>query len=264
VNIRVYEASTDLIQALSPQSAIGLNLDYFQKALALNTVGVPETREQFLEISSQVAASSQVSYEDKVKFVQAASDAMQKQLEDTPMDSRYLLFYGSFLDNIGQYKPAIPFLEKARDYSPNKQTILFSLGSGYLMTGQYDEAFNTFQKAYQLDTSFGQAKELYAASAVYSKKLDVVTELYGNATPLVDSIAKAYANTSDYASALKIVRAEIAADPNNAAAHLLIASIYVKKGDSVDAVSELKKAETLDPKYTASADQLIKQLQAGK
>ena len=264
VNVRVYEASTDLIQALSPQSSIGLNLDYFQKALAFNTVGGPETREQFLEISSQVAASSQVSYDDKVKFVQAASDAMQQQLKDTPMDSRYLLFYGNFLDNIGQYKPAIPFLEKARDYSPNKQTILFALGSGYLMNNQYDEAFSTFQKAYQLDTNFGQAKELYAASAVYSKKLDVVKELYGSATPIVDSIAKAYTNTGDYASALKIVRTEIVADPNNAATHLLIASIYVKEGDKVAAISELKKAETLDPKYASSADQLIKQLQTGK
>ena len=232
--------------------------------MALNTIGVPETREQFLEISSQVAAASQVSYDDKIKFVQAASEAMQQQMKDTPLDARYFLFYGSFLGNIGQYQQAIPFLERAMDYSPNKQSILFALGSGYLMNNQYEDAFNVFQKAYQLDTSFGQAKELYAAAAVYDKKLDIVTGLYGTPTPLIDSIAKAYANTNNYASALKIVNAEIAADPNNAATHLLLASIYVKQNDNADAIAELKKAETLDPKYASSADDMIKQLQAGK
>ena len=261
--IKPYQASADLINALTPQqTGVNTNLDYFQKALALQTIGVPEIREQFLEIASQVAESSQVADADKIKFVQAAANAMSQQLKDTPHDARYFLFFGSFLDSIGQYQQAIPALETARDNSPEKQTILFALGSGYLLNKRITDAFAVFQKAYQLDPSFGQAKELYAAAAVYAKQPTIVMQLYGTVTPLADNIAKAYANIGDFASALKIANGEIASDMNNANHHLLLASIYIKEGNNkAAAIAELKKAETLDPSYASTADSLIQQLQ---
>jgi tetratricopeptide (TPR) repeat protein/O-antigen ligase len=258
-----YAAAQALIQAITPQQTLGIegNYDFFRKALDLNTVGRPEVREQILQITSQVAGASNLPAEIQQKFLTLAEEEFKKQFEESPNDARYYLFFGTFLTNLGQPNEAITYLEKARELSPRKQTILFALGSAYIDAQEYAKGFEVLKEAYEYETSNGEAKEYYAAAALYVGKPEIVKELYGNDTPGITRIARAYADLKKFDKAITTVKKVIEANPNDASSHLLLASFYIDTHNNAAAIAEIRKAIELNPDFTAQGEAIIKQLQ---
>jgi O-antigen ligase len=183
--IAPYVSSSELITALSYQNyglqqASGVNTDpyyetaieNYQSALAYQTEGKEEIREQIVEGAGSVIASA-ASNNVKGAYYNLARQQMEEQLKETPNDARYWLFYGSFLTHVGASSTdplvveGISDLEKAHELSPNKQTILFELGAAYLNAGQYPNAMSTFKEAYELDTDYQDAKLYYVLSLFY-------------------------------------------------------------------------------------------------
>jgi O-antigen ligase/tetratricopeptide (TPR) repeat protein len=261
--IRPWVSSSDLIYAMEPQSTgLQTNIDLFEASLSNGMGGdLSEIREQFMQVSGEVAASQQVPNSTKLSFVNAAVGEMEKQLAKTPNDVRELIFYGSFLDEIGQSQSSLQYFEKARELAPGRQDVLYGLGTAYVDLKQYDQAYAAFKASYELDTEDPLAKSYYASGAVYDKHPETLQALFGTLYPHDDKVARAYLDLGDYVQAELIASEEISQDPNNISAHLFLAGAYLKEGKNAQALVELKKVEALDPSYASQLDPVISQLE---
>ncbi|MFA6340938.1 MAG: O-antigen ligase family protein [Candidatus Paceibacterota bacterium] len=237
-NARPINTNLNLIRSLQGyQEGPSKNLEYFKKVFSYNSFGLSEAREQLSGITLQVVASnSDASF--KQEFADFTFAQMEEQLKKTPDDARYQFFMGVFLDNMHQYQMAIPFLEKAIEQSPKKQTMMFELVKAYSYVGEKEKALALAKKAYELETKFADAKNDYIAAAILNNDNALMRELMGTTTT----------STSDM-----VVRA-----------YLIIAQDFLNKNDIGSAIATINKAVALVPGFKAQGDQVIKDIQSGK
>lgn len=238
VNIRPISANIYLIKGMQGyQEGVGKNIEYFKKALSYNTFANPEIREQLISITPKVYSLDGVDQKLKQDFVDLTLNEMDKQIKQTPNDARYQLFTGSFLKNMGQYQLAKPYFEKAVELSPTKQTMLFELITNLSILGERERALELAKRTYELDKSFGEAKNYYVASLILNSDTKTVEELIGrNATTTSDVIARAY---------------------------LIRASDFMKENDKYSAVSEIQKAIKMVPGFKEQGENMIQSIWKG-
>ena len=241
------------------------NIDSFKEAVSYNTIGLYETREQLMSVA-QGSLSNQT--EDSVKqgLVTLAQSELSRQLVETPNDARYYVLGGSFFQNIGDNKDALTLLTKAAELSPKKQTILFSLGSSYYADKKYTEALATFKQAYELDTSFPEAKKLYGLVAAYVGQ-DVITNTLLGPGPIMDArFLAAYKATKKYDLMIAYLEKNLAQKPTDIQAEVALAAGYMTIGNVTKTIAALKTAKTLttDAGVLTQIDAMIKDIQAGK
>ncbi len=230
VNIKPIEANTTLIQALqSYPEGPSKNLDYFNQALSYNTFGNAEIREQILNIAPQVV-QSQADTQVKQDFANLAYDEIQNQISQTPLDARYQFFAGVFLDNINQFSQATPFLEKAVEYSPTKQTMLLELAKNYAYAGQNDKALATAKQAYDEENSFDDAKQYYAAMMILNGQINAAKELMAGEGMSNDIFVRVY---------------------------LIMAEADIQKGDKSSAIAEINSAIQANSGFKDQGQQII-------
>ena len=238
VNIRPISANVYLIKGIQNQTeGITKNLEYLKKALSYNTFANSEIREQLVDLTPKIYS---LNIDEKVKqeFTDLTLNEMKKQIEQTPNDARYQLFIGRFLKNMGQYQIAKPYLEKAVELSPTKQTILFELISDLSILGEKEKALELSKKTYELDKSFNGAKEYYISSLILNDDMKTVKDMMGeNATTTSETIIRAY---------------------------LIKASGFAQKGEKSLAVSEVQKAIDIAPIFKEQGESIIKSIWGGK
>ena len=241
------------------------NVQAFKDALAYNTVGLYETREQLLDIAQKSTTGSS---DDKVKqdLVALAGQEIAEQLKETPNDVRYYVLGGTFMQNIGDYKDAAPFLLKAQTLSPSKQSILFAVGSNYFALGDSADAIATFKKAYELDTTFGEAKNLYALVAFYEGQTKITDSLLGPGPIMDPRFLGAYKNTKHYDLMIAYLEKGVVQNPNDIQARISLADGYVIIGSIDKAVTALQsiKKLTADPNASKQIDAWVVAVEAGK
>jgi O-antigen ligase/tetratricopeptide (TPR) repeat protein len=275
-NYKPIEANLDLIKALTqtqvvtasstPSTAYTVNnINSFKEAVSYNTIGLYETREQLFDIA---AKSLNTGSENSVKqgLVTLARSELTRQLAETPNDARYYVLGGSFYQNIGDYKDATPLLVKAVGLSPNKQTILFALGSNYFALKQYPETLATFKKAYELDKTFGEAKTLYGLVSLYAGQEKITNDLLGPGPIMDPRFLSAYKETKHYDLMIAYLEKNAAQKPNDIQSQIALADGYVVVGNRAKAVTVMQKIKTLvqDPSAQTQIDAIIKDIQAGK
>ncbi len=257
-----YATASTLIHAISPTSTgVQGNLNYFNEALSYDSVGIPEVREQLVQIGGQVIAAPNVTNDLKTKFAELIDEQYKAQFKLAPNDARYYYFYGSYLSNIGNSAAAIPWLMKARDLSPKKQQILFSLGAANITVGEYQKAFEIMKSAYESEKNNPQAQELYSAAAIYIGKTEIVKEIYGTDTPAVGNIARAYTDVKKFDKAKVVALKVIDEKPTDADGYLVLANIYIKLNDKAAAIATIKKAIELNPSFATQGNAIIQELQ---
>jgi O-antigen ligase len=239
VNVRPISANIYLIKGMQGyQEGVSKNLEYFKKALSYNTFANPEIREQLISITPKVYSLDGVDQKLKQEFVDLTFNQLKNQIVQTPDDARYQLFTGTFLKNMGQYDLARPYLEKAVELSPTKQTMLFELITDISILGEKEKALELAKKTYELDKNFGEAKDYYLASLILNNDTKIVEELMGkNATTTSDVIIRAY---------------------------LMRASDFMKKGDKNSAVGEIQKAIKMAPSFKEQGETMIQNVWKGQ
>jgi len=246
MNIRPIKANLILIKSISGQEysvkekkVVALTaeqtLEYFKKSLAFGTFADPEIREQLLSVAQNVALSSNAKDETKLAYLNFALDEMTKQASSTPDDARYQVFTGSFLNNLGRSDLALPFLEKSKELSPNKQTIAFQLIQCYLNLDERIKARDEAKRVYELDKSFEQPKMLYVSTLILTGDEDEALKLLGGVKSSDESITRAY---------------------------ITLAVDNYKKGLLYQAVIEINKAIDMNPSFETKGKQIIDQIWA--
>ncbi|MBX4210365.1 O-antigen ligase family protein, partial [Candidatus Parcubacteria bacterium] len=244
-NLKPIFAGENLIEAIRLHTVNGAsdpeaNLDYFKKGFSYNSFGSTEAREQLVQ-ASQMVYRANVDNKIKEDFFNLAYSEMQNQLKRTPNDARYQLFMGAFLDGVGMYDKALPFLLKAHELSPTKQTIDFEVGSNYLSQGQFDNAYNILKEAYDRNHAFQDALAIYATAAIYDKRFDeaskVLTEAFGTDLVNDDRIIRAYQFAGKFDKIQKIFEARIAQNPNDYNSYPPLAGAYLQLGQPAKAIA---------------------------
>lgn len=163
VNYNGYKQNTTLLRAISERSQEGLghNLALFKEAIAYDSYGTQEVREQLGQLSMNGFDGSKGVSEVQGKFISLAVSELTLQATKLPNDARYQVFAGSLLSRIGHFDEALSYLLRARELSPSKQTILFELGSAYYNKKDFTKAEEVFKEAYELAPQYEEAKKFY-------------------------------------------------------------------------------------------------------
>ena len=268
VNGRALAANSALLHGIAITTPDGLpdNLAQFKQALAYDTYGNQEAREQLVQISAQLA-SVNVSPEIKRQFFTLAIEQMKMQAEASPLDARFPLFLGMAEGAYGNYTDAAMALQQAHKLSPHKQTILFQIGSNAAIQNNMTAALATFKEAYELEPDNREARILYAIMLIRSSDDTAADQIL---TPLITSggaadarIASAYASRNQYNKILPIWQAHIKATPDDTQAYFTLAAAAYAAGDRNQAITMLQAAKQVTPAASTQIDTFIQQVKNG-
>lgn len=272
VNVKPFLANKALIQAMVPQKeGVLKNIAFFEKALAYNTFGTSEIREQVTQIAASIISSGNVPDDIKRALDALVRREMTKATERKD-DARAEILFGSYLHRVGAYDDAILHITHARTLSPGKQQIAVLLGSVYLSKGDTQTALAIMKEAYDLLPENPNTRDAYALAAIHAGNRPLAEELlipaYGTIAVLDDRFTAAFARRGDYQTVIAIWKTRIAEanarGEDSAQFHISLGSAYVAAGNRVGAVSELRKAILLDPKFKDQGEYLIREIEAGR
>ena len=158
--------------------AVKVQQDAFVNAIAMNTLGSIEAREQFLQIvvrMSQIKIPDDMPQGDKQTTVQALNNlllAARKDVKDSypanKEDVRMLSIYGMFFNGIGDPVSAEEVLTAGHVLAPNKQLLSFELIRSYLLQKKTKEAYALGRETYDLSTTCRDASKWLMMSASYA------------------------------------------------------------------------------------------------
>lgn len=246
-----------------PDGPMG-NLNLFKKAIALNTMGKQEVREQLYSVTEVILKTDTVSSDVKQQFFSFAIEQGGQQALETPEDARGYYLFAGLLNRIGQSELGYQNAMKALEYSPQKQTMMFELAMSLVQLKRYDEAIAVTKKAYDSAPKYEEAKVLYAAALIYGGKLSVAEQLYDGTLPLTPRIVQSLEDVKNYQYLITRYKAAVKANPTDLQARLVLASEYYASGDKVSAIVEVQEIGRMDARYKAQADKLVEQIRSGK
>lgn len=278
LNYPAYSANRSLIDALITFSSGTVTNDtvqagqsYFQKAIADDSIfgiteeGLYETREQIVSATQGVVGSG-ADNSVKQPFAEFALGQVQVQLAATPTDARYQLFAANFYQEVGMIPQAEAAYQSAVALSPGKQSILFELGGLYTSEKKYDAALAIFKDAYMGDTADIEAKENYAAAAIYDGQTalaqSLMTDNDGVATS--DPVVRAYLDMGEYQNLVSVFEARLAASPQDPQNITNLIAAYAKAGENAKAIAEIHTLVQMDPSYATIGAQAIQEIESGK
>lgn len=252
------------LQTQDPQAALGT----FKVALSDGELGRQETVEQLFQFASNsVAASTAVSPDLKSQVYDYTKQQGDLLLAQRPNDARLELFMGVFYSQFGQYDAAIGEFNKAIKDSPSKQQIMFQTGVTYLAHGDTQNALALFKKAYDLDTSYDDARILYVSGLYYAGQAaegdKLLTDRFGTVNHDDDRLLQTYMALKMYDRVIAIWSARVAAAPSDTNVLLGFAGAYFQMGNTAQTIATLKKVETIDPSTKDQMESIISQIQNG-
>ncbi len=273
VNWNGYHQNITLIKALSSgSSGAGTVLTKFRQALDYHSFGTAEARTQLSVATTQVLAAPQVSEANKVAFATTTIAEFEAQIKETPKDARPYIQLGTFLSSVSDHDNAIRLLEEARALSPKKQPILLALAEAYMRKGiAIEDAASTAKglsiakEAYDLAPAFDGMKLAYTQLLLAAHKPDEALKIAAgmvNTGALVnENLITGFIEQGHINDAKELMRREIARDPENANAYILLANIYLYAKDKRSAIQVFRDLITAAPKYKEAAEKDIAEIE---
>lgn len=274
LHIAPIEQSRALIKALLTyqyQGTVEQTLDAFQKAVAYNSFGTTEVREQIANTALSVLGSNRYGKDDQKKFAAFAIQELEKETATSAKDVKHLIFLGSVLNRSIELDPSYApeagrVLEEATKLSPGKQMAAFELAQYYALRGDGEHAVGELYRAWRLAPDYRTAAmHLWVFSILTGKKnyVDEVRASFNlDNVPEADlnRLGEAYRRVQDYDSALGIYAALVHAVPDNGKYRAGYAALLAHAGRRQEAIDQVKEAVRLDPSLEKEADVFIKQL----
>jgi tetratricopeptide (TPR) repeat protein len=155
-----------------------------------------------------------------------------------------------------RYSNAVTEYIKAISLSPHSAESWLNLGYAYEKLGKRNKAVEAIHHAVELDPSNVEARMNLAAFYEDANQFDKAAALYeqvikidgANRGDAYAGVARCLIEKGNVAGAKKYCLEAISTNPNNAAAHWQLGTIYWKKENKPeDAVKEFKTAVTIDP-----------------
>ena len=241
--------------------------DLFQKAIAYNSFGSMEAREHLSSFAMQVYGNPNLDKEFKDKVANYTIDELKKQNEQYPNDIREMIFLAAVYNKTQKYDEAISLLKWALEVAPKKQQLYFELGASYLNKGDYENGMAILKKAFDLDQSFGDARRIYAVSAIFAGQDALAEELmkeHGGTVQDDERFLKAYAQKNNFEKVVAILKVFIDKNPTNIQYRLNLAAVYLQAGYRTKSVEQLEKAIEANPNFKKQGEFYISEIKAGR
>ncbi|MEI7810594.1 MAG: O-antigen ligase family protein [bacterium] len=164
INRPAYEANGDVLMALvyaqTPQVPSDVVMQKFKDALAQNSFGNKEIREQIISVAPHYMTKEVPQEKRKEWFNFAVSEAQKQYGQDH--DARTLILLGSFYAQLGAFDNAIGALEEANKIFPNKPPVILMLSQIYAANKNIPKAKETLEKLLVLVPNYSEAQTLLA------------------------------------------------------------------------------------------------------
>jgi O-antigen ligase/Flp pilus assembly protein TadD len=167
-------------QTMPFAEAVKKQQDAFTSAIAMNTLGSEEAREQFLQMGVRMGqfkvpdgtaeADKQAAMQAIGTEIKAIRDDVTASLPAHKEDVRMLSLYGMFYNGIGDPKSGEEILTLARTFAPNKQLIAFDLVKSYLLQNKLQDAYTLSRDTYDLSANCPDVQKWLMLSAAYAGK----------------------------------------------------------------------------------------------
>lgn len=266
INMRPLLANFSLLEALKLQSAGNYSgaFERYQKALAYNTLGNKEIREQLARFSLNVGGLESVPADFRDKILRTAMEEAQKSIMENSMDPRAYIFLGGIFRGVGFNDQAVAVFSKAVELSPAKQQIYFELGDAYIQKGDYANAVKVLEKSYALDNEFDRAVFNLAAAYIINGQQQEADDLLNKFSGTVNVpeiiLTQAYSKVKDYKRLAGIWKALAENSVSDIQYWKNAAGAYLLTGEKSEAIKVLEKAITLNPAFKGEGDALIKDI----
>lgn len=169
-----------LMQTMPFAEAVQIEQAAFEKAIAMNTLGSEEAREQYYQTAvriAQVTIPQELPVDERKRTVAAITgfiDGAKKTIVDSydryDDNVRMLSIYGSFYNAIGEGASAERVLTRARELAPKKQLVSFDLVRAYMLQAKNAEAYALARETFDLAPQYANAAKVYLLSSVYVNK----------------------------------------------------------------------------------------------
>lgn len=230
-------------QTMPFADAVKIQQDAFTDAIAMNTLGSLEAREQFLQMAvrmGQIQIPQDLAQGEKQATVQALNNLLtsartdvEKSYQAYSDDVRMLSIYGMYFNGVGDAASAEKVLGRALEIAPNKQLVAFDLIRSYLIQRKFPEAYALGRKTYDLSITCTDALKWFMITAAYAGQYNE---------------AKAYALTKGQTLGL---------DQD-------VLSGVISSGQIQIAIEMLQQAKRENPALAPQVDEYIKQIVAPK
>ena len=268
----------DAMRAMQPTVVNGIQkppegpekmLEYFKRAADHDSFGQQEVAEQISQNAISILRDPKISEKTKQEFGVFAEQQLLALLASKPGDARVHMFVGSFYRATGQLEKASEQMNLARQFSPNKPSVISQQGFMALSLNKEEEALAYFKEAFELDTRNLEAREYYAAALFYVDKPQ-------EAIALMDSEAarKRFAQSDFLLGAadeagqvdflIELFETRIEIDRSNAQTWATLAFLYHQKGDFDKAIAVLEESKLAVPTFTKTAACIIGNIKAGR
>ncbi len=264
VNVPNILAGNDLIRALqggptNPQSAA-----LFRQALARGSFAEQEIREHLVVFAATAAQQREVTDESKRDILTLAFMEMETQIALYPNDPRLHLHAATGYSSVGEYVRALEHIDAALELSPRKQTSWIQRGVLLWQGGDLQGARDSFQQAYELDSSFTPVAAYLAAGEIMIGNGRAAETLLLNAfgTTTVDSepIRAAYYETKRYDELIRIEQLRVANAKGAPSARFGLALLYAAIGRIDAAEAEIRAIVLAHPGEAANAAALLEEI----
>lgn len=269
VNWDPYMANKTLIQALTPRSpedgGLAKTMDIFREALAYDSFGNQEIREQLAQGTTQ-AANAGISPEQKKELFDLAYGEMKKQAESAPLDARFQFFLAILAGAYGQTELSGQHIDKAVELSPAKQAMLFQQAFNSVARGDKARALEILKKAYELAPEFREARIMYVAFLIEQQedeRADAVVAPLIAAGDTDQRLLNAYLARKQFGKMTEIWEARVRTVPQDAQARFALAASYHAAGQKQKSIEALEQAGKDFPEIASQAQNLIKQIKDG-
>lgn len=270
VNIPSYQTSADIIRAMrAPTEA--QSLEHFEVALERRGFGKQEVAEQMAQMALQVNRDQSIAQETRERFMSRAEEALLEQIQQKPDDARLHVFLGAFYRGANQSAAAQEQFARARELSPNKQSIIVQQGATELALGNATSARQFFGEAFELDERNTQARVLYAASLFTAGESERATELLNEGgkaakrTFALDSYSLDTANQAEQNELLaELFEIRIDEDPSDAQNYASLAFVHYRMDNIEAAIAALEAGADAVPSFQSEANCYIGNLENGQ
>jgi O-antigen ligase/tetratricopeptide (TPR) repeat protein len=263
VNLSGIQAAGDIIDAFRAPTA-QVSVEKFELALSRESFGTQEVREQMTRRVQEIAQGDGVTQEEKTAMLLRVEEELKKQVAENANDARAHVFIASFYRMSGNIDAALLSLERARELSPKKQQIIFEQGLASLQGSRYEDALKFFKEAYELDTTYAEARVYYAAAGIYAGRPEiadeVITDEYRELYETTDLVVQALYSTKSYDALYQVFESRIVRDPNNPQMRTSLAFILNEAGKKAEAIEVLKRASEEIPSFKEQAEEFMKQI----
>lgn len=264
-----WQQNKDLLAVLrfNNEGKIG-ELEDYEKPLLKGGMGFSESLEHISQTAMALAANPSTPAELKDKLFNSVDEAFQKQLERTPTDARYRLFYAMFLSRFGWYGRALEQLGEAQKLSPNKQQIYFEIVNNAIFDGKAEQAVAAAKTAYELEPKYEEAKTLYGLTLIAVgarvEAEEILKDVPESKLVFDDRYITVLLGAKRYADIITVVKKRLELQPDNHQHYLTLAAVYLEAQMRPEAITALEKLIELEPSFKEQGEQYISDIRAGK